>query len=95
MWLNKEILPYLCFGCDSCKGTDKELTVWHVKRDVRFAIYFTMPNKRVLFVGWDEQDISKSLNWQSVEEFLDNTYKDRTRVYSYQEYLTVTNSKFI
>lgn len=95
MWLNKEILPYLCFGCDSCTGTDKELTVWHVKIDERFAIYFTMPNKRVLFVGWDEQDISKSLNW-SVEEFLDNqTYKDRTRVYSYQEYLTVTNSKFI
>lgn len=95
MWLNKEILPYLCFGCDSCKGTDKELTVWHVKIDVRFAIYFTMPNKRVLFVGWEGQDISKSGNW-SVEEFLDNqTYKDRTRLYSYQEYLTVTNSKFV
>ena len=95
MWLNKEILPYLCFGCDSCTGTDKELTVWHVKIDVRFAIYFTIPNKNVLFVGWGEKDISTS-GLKTVEEFINyNDYKDRKRVRSYQEYLTITNSEFV
>ena len=83
MWLTKEILPYLCFGCDFCKGTDKELTVWHVKSSGMFAVYFTMPNKCVLFIGWFENSITKSSK-KSIEGILNE-----------QEYLTVTNSKFV
>jgi len=95
MWLTKKILPYLCFGCDSCKGTDKELTVWYVKNGERFAIYFTMTNKQVLYVGWYAQDISRSSR-RTVKEFIDNdNFKDRRRVCSYQEYLAVTNSEFV
>jgi len=95
MWLNKKILPYMCFGCDECKGTDKELTVWHIKIDYRFAVYFTMPDKQVLYVGWYETDISES-GCPSVEWLLKlDDYKDRTRVTSYQEYLTITDSKFV
>ncbi len=95
MWLNKKILPYMCFGCDSCKGTDKELIVWHVKIAYRFAVYFTMPDKQVLYVGWYETDISES-GCVSVEQFLRNRdYENKTRVTSYQEYLTITDSKFV
>ena len=94
MWLTKEILPYLCFGCDSCKGTDKELTVWHVKSSGMFAVYFTMPNKRVLFIGWFENSITKSSK-KSIEDILNDPRYDTTKIHSYQEYLTVTNSKFV
>lgn len=95
MWLNKKILPYMCFGCDDCKGTDKELTVWHIKIDYRSATYFTMPNKQPLYVGWYVTYISESAH-RSVEDFLRNRdYENKTRVTSYQEYLTVTDSKFV
>lgn len=94
MWLNKEILPYLCFGCDSCKGTKEELIVWHVKSSGHFAVYFTMPNKRVLFIGWFENSITKSSK-KSIEDILNDPRYDTTKIHSYQEYLTVTNSKFV
>lgn len=95
MWLTKEILPYLCFGCDFCKGTDKEVTVWHVRQSSgMFAVYFTMPNKRVLFVGWFLKIICKSSK-KSIEDLLSEPSYTGTRIYSYQEYLTVTNSEFV
>jgi hypothetical protein len=95
MWLNKEILPYLCFGCDSCKGTDKELTVWYVRQSAgMFAVYFTMPNKRVLFIGWFETTITKSSK-KSIEDVLNEPQYYTTKIHSYQEYLTITNSEFV
>ena len=94
MWLTKEILPYLCFGCDLCKGTKEELIVWHVKTPRMFAVYFTMLNKHVLFVGWFTKSICKSSK-KSIEDLLSEPSYTRTRIYSYQEYLTVTNSEFV
>lgn len=94
MWLTKEILPYLCFGCDSCKGTKEELIVWRVKTAGMFAVYFTMLNKRVLFVGWFSKIICKS-GKKSIEDLLSEPSYTGTRIYSYQEYLTVTNSEFV